>query len=182
MLAFLPSAVYYVMAPLSVSLALWLAFAAAFAVGLRYFGATGSVRLFDAAGLVLFGVMAIYDGFVQPETAAPGTNLVLEGGLLAAILWSMAIRKPFTTQYRWLTGPHEPGFLVRAHTLLTALWATTYAGLAAIDCLTVVYHILAPAWASVLDFLLLAAMLTFTWQLGVYIDKRRGKIPFLGKW
>jgi hypothetical protein len=46
-LAFLPSAIYYVMAPLSLSLALWLAFAAAFAVGLRYFGATGTVRIFD---------------------------------------------------------------------------------------------------------------------------------------
>jgi len=180
-LAFLPSAVYYVMAPLSVSLALWLAFAAAFAVGLRYFGATGSVRVFDAAGLILFGVMAIYDGFVQPETAAPGTNLVLESGLLATILWSMAIRRPFTTQYRWLTAAHEPGFIIRAHTLLTALWATTYAGLAVIDCMTVVYHILAPAWASVLDFILVAAMLSFTWQLGVYIDKRPGKIPFLGR-
>lgn len=181
MLALLPSAVYYVMAPLSVSLALWLAFAAAFAVGLRYFGATGSVRVFDAAGLVLFGVMAIYDGFVQPETAAPGTSVVLEGGLLAAILWSMAIRRPFTTQYRWLKTQHEPGFIIRAHTLLTAFWATTFAGLAAIDCLTVIYHILAPGWASVLDVILFGAMLSFTWQLGLYIDKRRGKIPFLGK-
>lgn len=181
MLAFLPSAVYYVMAPLSVSLALWLAFAGAFAVGLRYFGATGSVRVFDAAGLVLFGVMALYDGFVEPETAVAPTSLVIAGGLLLAILWSMAVRKPFTTQYRWLNAVHEPSFIIGAHTLLTALWASIYASLVAIDCLTVVYHLLSAAWASVLDLVLFGAMLTFTWQSGLYIDKRRGKLPSRGK-
>jgi len=179
LLAFLPSAIYFVMAPLSVSLGLWLAFAAAFAVGLGFFGATGKIRIFDAAGLILFGVMALYDGFVQPGTPAADTSIVLEGGLLAAILWSMAARQPFTTQYRWLKARHEPELLIRAHTLLTSFWASVFAAMAGIDSLTVAAHILAPGWASVLGLLLFAGALTFTWQSGLYIDRAQGPILFL---
>jgi len=180
-LAFLPSAIYFVMAPLSVSLALWLAFAAAFAVGLSFFGHTGRIRVFDAAGLVLFGALALYDGFVQPGTAAADTSIVLETGLLLTILWSMAANQPFTTQYRWLKQQADPAIQVKVHTLLTSLWATAFAALAGIDALTVVAHILAPGWASVLGLLLFGATLTFTWQFGLYIDKARGNIPFLGR-
>lgn len=178
MLAFLPSAIYFVMAPLSVSLALWLAFAAAFAIALTFFGATRSIRIFDAAGLLLFAVMALYNGFVQPGTPVADTSIVLEGGFLLTILWSMATHRPFTVQYRWLSGRHEPELLIRAHTLLTAVWATTFAAMAGIDALTVVLHILAPGWASVAGLLLFAAMLTFTWQCGLYIDRGRATIPF----
>lgn len=181
MLAFLPSAIYFVMAPLSVSLALWLAFAAAFAIGLSFFGHTRKIRVFDGAGLMLFGVLALYDGFVQPGTPAADTSIVVETGLLLAILWSMAAQRPFTSQYSWLKRTEAPDVLIRAHTLLTSLWATTFAALAGIDALTVVVHILAPGWASVLGLLLFGAMLTFTWQAGLYIDKARGNVPFLGR-
>jgi hypothetical protein len=94
----------------------------------------------------------------------------------------MATRKPFTTQYRWLSGTHDADFIIRAHRLLTALWATIYAGLALIDWLTVGSHVLSSTWASVLDLVLFSAMLSFTWQWGLYIDKRPGKNLVGGKW
>lgn len=181
MLAFLPSLIYFVMAPLSVSLALWLAFAAAFAVGIRAFGASRSVRVFDACGLVLFGALALYTGFVEPDFGPAKAGLVVEIGLLAAILWSMATRQPFTAQYHWLKAEHEPRTAARAHILLTAIWATCYAAAAAVSALSVVMHRLSSGWAGVLSLLAFVAALTFTWQFGTYIDKRAGNGLLLGR-
>jgi hypothetical protein len=179
MFAFLPCLVFFVMAPLSVSLALWLAFAAAFAIGIRAFGAYRTVRIFDACGLVLFGALALYAGFVETDFGAAKTGLVLEAGFLAAILWSLASHRPFTAQYHWLKGRHDPQVVARAHILLTAIWATSYAIMAAISTLSVVMHRLMPGWAGVLGLLVFAATLTFTWQFGVYIDKRGGDVALL---
>lgn len=177
--AFLPSAIYFVMAPLSVSLALWGAFAAAFALALTDFGRTGRLRLFDAAGLVLYFITAFYAAFIAPSAAASETSIVIIPGLLLTILWSMAAGRPFTSQYHWLARKHEPDLIIKAHTLLTALWATTFAGLGALNAMTVVLHILPPGWANVLGLLIFAAMLTFTWRFGLYIDSHRGRIPLL---
>ena len=180
-LAFLPSLVFFVMAPLSVSLALWLGFAAAFAVGIQAFGTSRTIRVFDVAGLTLFGALAVYAGFVKPDFGPAEAGLVLEAGLLTTILWSMAIRQPFTVQYRWLKAPHDPFLIVRAHTRLTAVWATCYAIMAAINAISVVLHWLAPGWAGILALVIFAAMLTFTWQYGVYIDKRGGNAVLPGR-
>jgi hypothetical protein len=179
MFAFLPSLIFFALAPMSVSLALWLAFAAAFAVGIRAFGATRKIRLFDAAGLVLFGPLALYTGFVASDFGAAGAALVLEVGLLAAILWSMATRRPFTSQYRWLRGQHPPELAARAHLLLTAIWATVYAVLAGLSAFSAVLHRMSPGWSALLGLLLFVATLTFTWQFGAYIDKHGGTIPLI---
>ena len=181
MLAFLPCLIFFVVAPLSVSLALWLAFAAAFAIGLRAFGALRTFRIFDACGLMLFGVLALFAGFVRPDIGAAKIALILEGGFLSVIVWSLASRRPFTAQYRWLKGRHAPDLAARAHLLLSSLWATAYAVMAAISALSVVGHRLAPGWAGVLGLLVFAASLSFTWQFGTYIDKRGGTIPLFGR-
>lgn len=181
MLAFVPSLIYFVIAPVSVSLGLWLAFSAAFAVAVRSFVHTRSVRLFDGTGLTLFGLVALYDAFVQPGSTVADTSLVVECGLLAAALWSMSAGMPFTAQYplaRTLTDPAEA---LRAHTLLTALWTTCFTAMAGLQAATVVLHRLSPLWSGGLALLTYAATLTFTWQFGVYIDKRQGKLPALRK-
>jgi hypothetical protein len=180
--AFLPSAIYFVMAPLSVSLALWLGFAAAFALTLTHFGHTGMVRSFDAAGFVLFGVMALYAAFFAPGAAASEISILLEPVFLAVILWSMSVNRPFTAAYSWLKRKHDPDVIIKAHTLLTSVWATTFALLTGIDCMTEVAHILPPGWASVLDVAVFAAMLTFTWRFGLYIDSRRGHVMLIKRW
>jgi hypothetical protein len=179
--AFVPCLIYFVIAPVSVSLGLWLAFSAAFALGIRAFIATGALRVFDAAGLALFGALALYDGFVQPGSTVAPTSLAIETGLLVTALWSMSVSQPFTAQYRLTRRQHDPGLMSRAHTLLTALWSTCFALMAAAAAGTVILHRLSPIWANGLGLLAFVAMLTFTWQFGVYIDKRSGNIPLLGR-
>jgi hypothetical protein len=181
LLAFVPSLIYFLVAPVSVSLGLWLAFSTVFAIAIRSFVRTRSFRLFDAAGLALFGALALYDAFVQPGSTAPDTSLVVESGLLAAALWSMSVTQPFTAQYHLARRLTDPLQLTRAHTLLTALWTTCFATMAGLDAGTVVLHRLSPMWAGSLGLLAYAATLTFTWQFGLYIDKRDGKVPVLGK-
>jgi predicted Co/Zn/Cd cation transporter (cation efflux family) len=107
--------------------------------------------------------------------------LVLEAGLLTTILWSMAIRRPFTVQYRWLKAPHDPILAARAHTLLTAVWASCYAVMAAINAVSVILHQLSPGWAGIAGLVVFAATLTFTWQFGAYIDRRGGNAPLPGR-
>jgi hypothetical protein len=71
--------------------------------------------------------------------------------------------------------------VARAHILLASIWATSYAVMAGISMLSVVMHRLMPGWAGVLGLLVFAATLTFTWQFGVYIDRRGGNVPLLGR-
>lgn len=179
MLAFLPSLVFFVIAPLSVSLALWLGFAAAFAVAIRAFGATRKMRLFDLGGLILFGTLALYTVFAPSDFSSAEAGLVLEAGLLATILWSMAKQRPFTAEYGWLKRQHDPQLVIRAHRLLTSAWATCYAVLAGIGALSALLNLLSPGWAAALWLLVFTATLVFTWQSGAYIDKYGGNIPLL---
>jgi hypothetical protein len=172
MLAFLPSLCFFLLAPVSVSLALWFAFAVAFTIGIRAFGHTRTLRIFDAAGLALFGGLAIYAGFVDTDLGPCSTALALETGLCGTILWSMAVRRPVTVQYRWLHRPAAPELAARAHLLLTSVWATAYAAMAAASAGAVVLHKMPPVWAGILGLLIFASALTFTWQFGVYIDRR----------
>lgn len=176
MFALLPSLIFFVLAPVSLSLALWLGFAAAFAIGLRAFGATRKIRPFDGAGLVLFGGLALYTAAIDPNLGPCKAALVVECGLLAAIVWSMAARQPFTARYHWLKTPQPPDALARAHLLLSSLWATVYAVMAAISAAAVELHKLSPVWAGILGLFVFAATLTFTWQFALYID-RRGALP-----
>jgi hypothetical protein len=178
LLAFVPSLLYFVMAPLSVSLALWLAFAAVFAVAIRAFIATGALRLFDAVGLAMFGGLAFYDGFLDPGGSVTRVSMVLEIGFLAGAVWSMALRQPFTSQYGLLSQRCDPAAVERAHTVLTSAWATCFAVMAGANAGAVVLHRLSPVWASGLGLAAFAAALTFTWQFGLYIDKRA---PILGR-
>lgn len=182
LLAFAPSLIYVVVAPVSVSLGLWLAFAAAFAIATQVFFKTRNLRRFDGAGLALFGVLALYNAFIEPDSSVAETNLVVECGLLVTALWSMSAGQPFTCQYRLARKLQDPLEFTRVHTLVTAIWTTCFAAMAGLSAAAVVMHRLSSIWADGLGLLLYAATLTFTWQVGAYIDKHEGKFPVLGKW
>lgn len=171
MLAFLPSLVYFVMAPLSVSLALWLGFAAAFAVGLRGFGGARVVRLFDLCGLALFGALALYAGFVETGIGPAETGMVLETGFLVAIIWSLAAGRPFTAQYHWFKGEHDARTAFRLHLSIAVIWMMCYGVMAAIHAAAVFRHELLPGPAGVLGLVVFVGTLTFTWQFARTIDR-----------
>jgi hypothetical protein len=178
LIGFAPLVVFCVLARLSLSLALWIAFAISFSLGIKSFLETGILRLLDVGGMVLFGLLALYAGFIQRGVEISWIGMILEIGLLVVALWSLAKRKPFTMEYsgeqatpkQWDT----PSFL-RANVRLTWAWAASLTAMAAADAQTLFLHTLAPNMAAVIGLAVLAVALIYTWQSGVRIDRRFGK-------
>ena len=67
LLGFAPFIVFALLSSVSVSLGLWLAFAAAFVITIRDFVESPTLRLLDAGGVVLLGLMALFTGFIDPS-------------------------------------------------------------------------------------------------------------------
>ena len=181
LIGFAPLVVFCVLARLSLNLALWMAFATAFSLGIRSFLETGILRLLDVGGMVLFGLLALYAGFIQRGVEISWVGMILEIGLLGVAVWSLAKRKPFTMEYAGEQTPPEqwdtPPF-VRANVRLTWAWAASFAAMAAADAQTLFLHTIAPNKAAAIGLAVLAVALIYTWQSGVQIGRRLGKTPY----
>ena len=129
LLGFAPFILFALLTNVSDSLALWVAFAAAFAIGIRDFATTRILRVLDVGSTVLFGLLAIYAGFIQPSLSLQAVRLVIDCGLLLIAAGSMTIGNPFTLQYaREQTPPefwHTPVF-IRTNYIITAVWALSF--------------------------------------------------------
>lgn len=136
LLGFTPFILFSLLTGLSVSLALWVAFAAAFAIGIRDFLRAKTVRLLDAVCLALFALLALYTGFIQPSLAVQAVRMIADAGLLLLAIISLAMRNPFTLQYSRDDAPEElwstPAF-VRANYRLAAVWSVAFAVMTAAD-------------------------------------------------
>jgi hypothetical protein len=108
---------------------LWAAFAAAFAIAIRDFAHTRILRVLDVGSTVLFGLLALYAGFIQPSLSLQAVRLVVDCGLLLIAVTSMAIRNPFTLQYAREQTPQEfwntPVF-IRTNYIITAVWTLAF--------------------------------------------------------
>jgi hypothetical protein len=178
LLGFAPFAAFLLLARLSLSLALWIAFAAAFSLGIRAFVELGTLRLFDSAMTALFGLMALYRGFVDPGLRLAWIGLILELGLLLIALWSLAAKAPFTRQYALapiFSEYDEEPFFIRTNYLLSAVWAAAFAVMAAMDALTLFVHTLPGGFLAMVGLAAFAGALTFSWYASVVIGRRIGK-------
>lgn len=136
LLGFTPFILFSLLTGLSVSLALWVAFAAAFAIGIRDFLHAKTVRLLDAVCLALFALLALYTGFIQPSLAVQAVRMIADAGLLLLAIISLAMRNPFTLQYSRDETPEalwETAAFVRANYRLAAVWTAAFAIMAAAD-------------------------------------------------
>ncbi|HUJ02423.1 MAG TPA: hypothetical protein VLW75_02210, partial [Rhizomicrobium sp.] len=80
LLGFAPFILFALATSVSMSLALWLAFAAAFVNTIRDFVASPTVRVLDAGSMALFGSLALYFGFVDPSLSIEAVRLIVDGG------------------------------------------------------------------------------------------------------
>ncbi len=180
LLGFAPLIVFYVFVQISVNLALWLAFATAFTLGIRDFIETGTPRVLDAAFATCLGLLAVYNGFIEPGMTISWVGLMLKLSLLGVVLWSLAQREPFTLPYlrtevfaaQWDT----PAFL-RVNYILAWVWTGALAIMAGADAVTIFFHTISAFWLAVAGLVAFLTALIFTWQFGVYISRRLGQAP-----
>jgi hypothetical protein len=164
-LGFVPVIVFTLTMNISQDLAIWAAFAAAFAIAIRDFLHEKVLRFLDAGSTALFGLLALYAGFLQPGLTVEMTRLIVDAGFLALALLSIAFRNPLTLEYAREQAPRElwrtRRFLLTNYGL-TAFWALAFGGMAAADVLVNFHKNLPPAFeaATSLAILLLATIVT----------------------
>jgi hypothetical protein len=122
-------------------------------------------KVLEVGTFLLFGVLALYQGFAPTPWSIAGVRLAVDAGLLLIVLVSMAIREPFTLQYARESVPqafwNRPEF-VRTNFIITAVWAAAFAVMAAIDLAWFVLPTLSPRVVIIVTLLALAGAARFT--------------------
>ncbi|HEY2033191.1 MAG TPA: hypothetical protein VGH02_05850 [Rhizomicrobium sp.] len=171
LLGFAPFIVFALLTGLSVSLALWLAFAVAFAIGIRDFLHAKMIRMLDITCLMLFAMLAIYTGFIQPSLPVQAVRMIADVVLLLLALISMARKIPFTEQYVRDEMPERfwdtPAF-ARASYVLSGVWAAAFLVMAVADGLTTFAHHLPFSLDVAIGLAALAAAIVFTVRYPVH--------------
>ena len=136
LLGFAPFIVFAILTGLSIDLALWAALASAFVIAIRDFAHTRLLRVLDMGSVALFGLLALYTGFIQPGLSVPGVRLIVDGGLMAIALVSILIGNPFTLDYAREQVPeefwHTPLFL-RTNYIIASVWVLAFGAMTAAD-------------------------------------------------
>lgn len=160
---------------LSVDLALWLAFSAAFAIGMNGFLRHGVLRVLDAGSAAIFGFLALFCGFVEPGLQVSAVRLLIDISLFAIALASLVARQPFTLQYARGEVPTDvltwPSF-IRANYLITLVWLAAFAVMGGADGAATFDPAVPVTGAVATGLLALAAALAFTWRYPAHVRRR----------
>jgi len=179
-LGFVPFILFAVLMGLSPDMALWVAFAAAFALGMRSFLDTRVLKTLDAGNTVLFGLLALYKGFIQPSLSYGAVLLAVDGGLLAIVVASLLLHEPFTLQYaREQAAPEQwnSQVFLRTNYVVTAVWVAALAIMTAADAAATLAAKISVTAAAAGGLVALAAALTFSLRYPAHLRSRSGLGP-----
>ena len=179
-LGFVPFILFAVFMRLSDDLALWLAFAVAFALSMRSFLDTRVLKTLDAGNTVLFGVLALYRDFIQPSLSFGALLLAVDGGLLAIMIASLVLHEPFTLQYareqvaqeNWQT----PEFL-HINYVVTGVWVAALSIMTAADAAATFSAKVSQTVAVTAGLVALVAALTFSLRYPAYARRHGAGVP-----
>jgi len=162
---FAPFILFTVLSRLSVDLALWVAFATAFVVTIRDFVESPSLRLLDAGSLVLFALLALGRGFLDPNLSLAAVRFIAALSLFLLLAFPLALKRPFSVDYARLD-PREagwpPALFLRVNYLVSAVWVAAFAAMTAADG-AVTFDTGLPLYGSIaIALVALAAAVTFT--------------------
>lgn len=165
LLGFVPFIIFTLLASLSVSLGLWLAFAVAFVITIRDFVESPSLRALDAASVTLFAALAFFVGFVEPSLSLPAVRLAVEACFFVLALGSILLRRPLTLPYGHASsfgGMRETAAFRRTNYALTAAWALAFAAMALADAATSIADRLSLMLDLAIGLAALGLVITFT--------------------
>src|SRR6266404_9768259 len=106
---FAPFILFTILSRLSVDLALWVAFAAAFVITIRDFVESPSLRLLDAGSLTLFALLAVGRGFLDPNLSLASVRFIAALSLFLLLGLPLALKRPFSVDSARLK-PKEVGW------------------------------------------------------------------------
>jgi hypothetical protein len=162
---FAPFILFTLLSRLSVDLALWMAFATAFVVTIRDFVESPSLRLLDAGSLVLFALLALGRGFLDPGLSLASVRFIAALMLFLILGLPLALKRPFSVDYARLD-PREAGWppelFLRVNYLVSGAWTGAFAAMAAADG-AVTFDSGLPLYASMaISLVALASAIAFT--------------------
>jgi hypothetical protein len=162
---FAPFILFTILSRLSVDLALWMAFATAFVVTIRDFVESPSLRLLDAGSLILFAVLALGRGFLDPGLSLASVRFIAALMLFLLLGLPLALKRPFSVEYARLD-PREAGWppdlFLRVNYLVSGAWTAAFATMAVADG-AVTFDAGLPLYASVaISLIALASAIAFT--------------------
>jgi hypothetical protein len=103
---------------------------------LRMWRRRESVKILEVGSLVLFALLVAYTLLAAPVWTVATVRLAVDSGLLAIVLVSLLVDRPFTLQYARERVPQEfwgsPVFLA-VNRRISLVWATAFAVLVAAD-------------------------------------------------
>ena len=126
-------------------------FAASLALCVAMYRRGHSVKILEIGSLALFGSLTVYTWLTATTWTVATVRLAVDTGLLAIVLVSLAIDRPFTLQYAREQVPEafwgNPIFL-RTNRIISAVWALAFAVLVAADA-AAEYVAAVPLWVDV---------------------------------
>jgi hypothetical protein len=162
---FAPFILFAILSRLSVDLALWVAFAAAFVVTIRDFVESPTLRLLDVGSFALFAGLALVRGFLDPNLSLAAVRFIAELGLLLILAVPLLLKRPFSVAYARLD-PKEagwpPALFLKVNYMVSGVWVGAFAAMAAADG-AITFDPRLPIYAGMaVNVLALAAAITFT--------------------
>jgi hypothetical protein len=158
-----------------------IALAAGAAVALILFARTvflerKSPRILESGTAVLFTAIAIYSLVANPQWPEFGVRLIVDAGLLAVIVLSIAVRQPFTLQYARERVPQEewssPRFL-HTNDVISLAWAIAFAVIVLCDLAV----LLVPNLSQQLAFLVILIAVYVAYKFTVWYPRQQPRKP-----
>jgi hypothetical protein len=172
LLGFAPFIAFALLSNFDLDLALWVAFAAAFAIAIRDFAHSRLLRMLDVGSVVLFGLLSLWSGFIQPGIPIQMARLVVDGGLFAMAVMSLVLRHPLTLQYAREQVPEEfweTARFIYTNYLVTGAWAIAFAIMALADAVANKNKQLPVSLDVAVSLLVLAIAILFTARYPHYL-------------
>lgn len=97
-----------------------------------------AVKVLEVGTMILFGGLALYALAFHPVWSIAAVRLRVDGGLLAIVLVSIAIRRPFTLQYareQVASALWSNPVFVRTNYVISAAWGAAFAAMVVADIL-----------------------------------------------
>ena len=172
---FAPFILFALLSRLSADLALWVAFAAAFVVTIRDFVESPSLRLLDAGSFVLFALLALVRGFLDPTLSLSAVRFIAESGLFLLLGLPLTLKRPFSMEYARLD-PREANWPAelfwRVNVRVSLAWVVAFGAMMLADG-AVTFEPALPLWSSIaVSVMALGAAITFTLRYPVLAARR----------